>query len=277
MDIAAPKWTRYTPWRQGHVLTADAVKSLGLLSPESAEATCVVVISHDCDLANQALNIEPDVEIIVGHERLQGDGNYFWAKAPRTLHLNALKNGKSIIIELVTTAKRLIPKHQLAAFSPDANYSFSGKALSALRSWLAIRYNRAAFPDSLVDILSQSKVDKRIAKIIEPTEASLSAIYFDVDGGKEVDHSDGSPYELKIVLVYPSGDDPEQAADEAERLETAIEALFAKAHYNSLIGEWNGIALKACMSISEDDLTVGKARLLTQWRLEYMTFKSSSD
>mgnify|MGYP000860948698 CR=1 FL=1 len=39
----------------------------------------------------------------------------------------------------------------------------------------------------------------------------------------------------------------------------------------------NEIVLKGCMSISEDDLPVSKARLLMQWRLEYMTLKSDQE
>ncbi len=277
MDGMAANWTRDTPWRQGHVLTADAIQALGLSHPETPDSTCVVVISHDCDLANDALQIEPDVEVIVGRHLPKGDGNYFWAKAPRTLHVDVLQNETAAVVELVATAKRFISKQALAAFSPDAAYSFPGKSLSALRSWLGIRYNRAAFPDPFVDRLSQSKVDKRLAKIIEPVGNLLSAVYFDVDGGQEIDHSDGSPYELKIVLAYPPGDDPEQAADEVEKLEADIQDLFSKKHFDQATGKWNGVALKQCMSISEDDLRVSRARLLTQWRLEYMTLKADEE
>jgi hypothetical protein len=172
---------------------------------------------------------------------------------------------------------RCIAKPALAAFSPDAAYSLPGKSLSALRSWLGVRYNRAAFPDPFVDRLSQSKADKRLAKIIEPDGNLLSAVYFDVDGGKEIDHSDGSPYELKIVLAYPPGDDPEQAADDVEKLETAISDLFEEKHFDKASDNWIGIALRQCMSISEDDLPVSRARLLTQWRLEYMTLKADEE
>lgn len=277
MDGMATIWTRDTPWRQGHLLTADAIEALGLSHPETPDSTCVVVISHDCDLANDALQIEPDVEVIVGCHLPKGDGNYFWAKAPRTLHIDVLQNETSAVVELVATAKRFIPKQALAAFSPDTAYSFPGKSLSALRSWLGIRYNRAAFPDPFVDQLSQSKVDKRLTKIIEPAGNLLSAVYFDVDGGKEIDHSDGSPYELKIVLAYLPGDNPEQAADEVEKLEADIEELFSKKHFDQATGKWNGVALKQCMSISEDDLRVSRARLLTQWRLEYMTLKADEE
>ena len=274
MDGMAAIWTRDTQWRQGRVLTTEAAQALGLTHPEAPDSTCAVVISHDCDLANHDLQVEPNVEIIVGRHLPKGDGNYFWAKAPRTLHVDVLKNDAAAVVELVATAKCFIPKQVLAAFAPDAAYSFPGKSLSALRLWLGVRYNRAAFPDPFVDCLSRFKVDKQLAKIIEPVGNLLSAVYFDVDSSKEIDHSDGSPYDLKIVLAYPPGDDPEQTADKVEKLEAAIEDLFAKKHFDQATGKWSGIALKGCMSISEDDLTVSKARLLTQWRLEYMTLKT---
>ncbi|MDP1526399.1 MAG: hypothetical protein Q8M20_11360 [Rhodocyclaceae bacterium] len=270
-------WTRDTPWRQGHVLTEDAIRALGLTHPETPDSTCAVVISHDCDLANHDLQVEPNVEIIIGRHLPEGNGNYFWAKAPRTLHVDVLRANTPAVVELVATAKTVVLKEKLAAFTPDPAYSFPGKSLSALRSWLGVRYNRAAFPDPFVDRLSQFKVDKRLAKIIEPVGNLLSAVYFDVDGSKEIDHTDGSPYDLKIVLAYPPGDDPEQTADEVEKLEAAIEDLFSKKYFDQATGIWNGIALKGCMSISEDDLIVSKARLLTQWRLEYMTLKADEE
>lgn len=273
MEGMAELWTRGTPWRQGHLLTEEAALALGLLHSESPDLTCVVVVSHDCDLANDALQIEPDVEVIVGRRVQKGDGNYFWAKAPRTLHIDALRSGTGATIELVATAKWPIPKQLLAAYTPDTAYSLPGKSLSALRSWLGVRYNRAAFPDPFVNRLSQFKVDKRLAKIIEPVGNLLSAVYFDVDGGIEIDHSDDSPYELKIVLAYPPGDDPEQAAEDVEKVEVAVTNLFQEKHFDQASRKWNGIALRQCISISEDDLPVSKARLLTQWRLEYMTLK----
>lgn len=277
MDGMTAIWTRSTPWRQGHVLTADAIQALGLSHPETPNSTYVVVISHDCDLANDDLQVEPNVEIIIGRHLPEGNGNYFWAKAPRTLHLDVLRADSPAVVELVATSKGVIPKEALAAFVPDNTYSFAGKSLSALRSWLGVRYNRAAFPDPFVDRLSQFKADKRLAKIIEPVGNLLSAVYFDVDGGKEVDHSDGSPYDLKIVLAYPPGDDPDQTADEVGKLEADIEDIFSKKHFDQSTGKWNGIAMKICMSISEDDLRVSRTRLLTQWRLEYMTLKANED
>lgn len=228
MAGTAATWTRDTPWRQGHVLPLEAIKSLGLVHPDAPDSTCVVVISHDCDLANDDLQTEPNVEVVIGCHPKNVDGNYYWAKAPRILHLDALDGNDPVVIELNATAKQLVPKLALSAFTPNTKYSFSGNSLSTLRSWLTVRYNRAAFPDPFVNRLSQFKVDKGLVKLIEPIGQRLSAVYFDVDGGKEIDHSDGSPYDLKIILAYPPGDDPEQTADELEKLESSIEALFTK-------------------------------------------------
>ncbi len=275
--MAVLTWTRQTPWRQGSILTGEAAQTLGLQHPHSPQDTCVVVIGHDCDLVNDALQIEPDVEIIVGRCLPKGDGNYFWARAPRTLHFDALKNGAPVVIELVATAKEQVEKQALAAFAPDSAYVINGQSLSALRAWLAVRYNRTALPDHFVNLLSQSKVDKRMAKLIEPMGSILSSVYFDLDRGQKRDHSDGSPYELSIVLVHPSGDDPEDAADQVDALATKIADLFSEKHYDQNIGQWSAIALKSCMAISEDDLTVSKARLLKQWRMEYMTLKAEEE
>ena len=79
MNGAGAECTRNTRWRQGHVLTAATVQELKLLHPDTPDSTCVVVISHDCDLVAD-LEIEPCVEVIVGRHLTKGDGNYFWAK-----------------------------------------------------------------------------------------------------------------------------------------------------------------------------------------------------
>jgi len=277
MDGDAVTWTRNTPWRQGHVLPQDAINKLGIVHSEGVKATCVVVASHDCDLANDNLDIEPDVEVIVGCLPGRANGNFTWAKNPRIVHLDAAREGAEVVVELVATTKQLIPKAELAAFVPDPAWSFSGSSLSILRSWLAVRYNRAAFPDAFVDRLDQSKVKEKLAKLIEPMHYLLSTVFFDVDGGKEIDHSDGGAYALKVILVYPPGDDPEETADKVEGLAGEVEALFASRHFDKDTTTWSGVELKVCMAISEDDLTVSQARKLTEWRYEHMTLKEESN
>lgn len=275
MKSSLVTWTRETPWRQGHVLPQEAVAELGFAHAVLPDATCVVVISHDCDIANDDLSVEPDVEVIIGCLPTTTNGNFSWAKAPRTLHLETIRAGTKATIELTAAAKCIVSKEMLAAFNPDVMYSLSGNSLSALRSWLAVRYNRAAFPDAFNSRLSQFRVDRKLTKLIELLEHRLSAVYFNIDGGVEIDRSDESAYELEIVLVYPPGDDPELTAEDIETLEVAIIKLFDEIHFHQNTNTWHGIELKTCMSISEDDLTVSQTRLLTQWRLEHITLKAN--
>lgn len=273
MNGESATWTRDTSWRQGHFLPSEAVNKLGFHCTEELQSTCVVVVSHDCDLVNDNLDIEPDVEVVVGRILEKANGNFSWAKSPRTLHLESLCNGKSMDIELVATAKCRISKSALASFSPDTTWSLPGASLSILRSWLAVRYNRASFPDEFVDTLKNSKVSEKLAKMIAPTHRLLSAIYFDVDGGSRVDHGDGSPYSLKIVLVYPPGEEPEESADQADQLAERIENLFAEKHFDKNTTTWSGVKLIDCISISEEDIPVSSARRLSEWHFEHMTLR----
>jgi len=151
-------------------------------------------------------------------------------------------------------------------------FELDGVALAVLRNWLSARYNRAAFPDTFVRRMSRTKVDERLAKKLDPNGSLISFIYFDLDGGRAIERVDGEPYELTIFLVYPSGFDPEASAEAAEDLAANImEACEAR------LSDGKQIVLKACMAISEDDLPISKARVLTQWRLEYMTLRADDD
>ncbi|WP_375791162.1 hypothetical protein ACE102_07370 [Bradyrhizobium sp. vgs-9] len=271
MEDVQPQWSRETPWRQGHVLCAKARAALELHHLD-ADATCVVVISHDCDLANDNLRAEPDVEVIIGRVVSATNGNYSWGKAPRTLHLPMQRNGAILAVELVTTSKRLVLKSALAGFEPDGAFELDGKGLGVLRAWLSSRYNRAAFPDTFVRRMDKTGISKRIAKKLEPHGALISFVYFTIDGGQTLERPDTEPYELSIVLVYPPGDDAEVTADAADELAEAV-----KADCEAKLQDKKQIIIKSCIAISEDDLPVSRARVLTHWRLEHMTLKSDGD
>lgn len=271
-EAATKQWTRETPWRQGHVLPSSAIEQLDLLNPLDQQNTCVVVISHDCDLANDNLSVEPNVEVIVGRRVANPNGNFTWGKAPRTLHLPFHWGKGEVVVELVSTDKTLVKKSDLAQFDPEPEANLGGQALAVLRSWLGSRYNRAAFPDTFVARMGASKADTKLAKTLEPFGALISFVYFDLDEGQVVERADGDPYGLAVVLVFNPGDDAEVAAEGAEGAVKAVEAAL-----QSRLKDGCGINLKACFSISEDDLPVSLARTLSQWRLEYMSLRSAEE
>jgi hypothetical protein len=85
-----------------------------------------------------------------------------------------------------------------------------------------------------------------------------------------LERPDGEPYELSIVLVYSPGDDAEASGDAAEELAATVkEACEARLNKGNA-----GIVIRNWIAISEDDLTVSRARVLSHWRLEHMTLKS---
>lgn len=263
----AKAWERETDWRQGSVLPQAAVAHFGLENDRDAAATCVVVISHDCDLANDDLSAEPRVEAIVGRTVAAIDGNFAWAKAPRTLHVTAKRADQALTIELLATRKVTLPKEQLAAFEPEASIRLD--STEVLQSWLSSRYRRAAFADRFVNRMGKTKATEKLAKIVEKYGATLSFVYFTVDAGEIVERDAGDPYELSIVLVYPPGKDPDASGDIADEAATEVDKALRECFDND-----KQLILEKCFALSEDDLPVSKARGLQQWRLEHMTFRA---
>ena len=264
------QWSRDTKWRQGHVLSTAALIALGLKNSVDELVTPAVVISHDCDLANDDLDIEPNVEIILGSLVPAPNGNFTWGKAPRTLHLPMTFNGEVVTVELVATNKIAAPKSTLGQFDPSPEFALDGKGLNVLRSWLSARYKRSAFSDAFVNRMSETKLDQKLAKALQPHGGLISFVNFDIDGGKNVERAEGDPYTLSIVLVYPPGDDPETSAETAQTVVQAVEKVC-----DECLSDATRISLKRCIAISEDDMTISQARVLMQWRLEHMTNKAN--
>ncbi|WP_449769211.1 hypothetical protein [Klebsiella pneumoniae] len=83
------EWQRNTPWRQGHLLESAVATELGLNDPDEPDSTLVIVISQDCDIA-QNPTVEPQIEIVIGR-RIGDDvdkGNNTNAKNARKLCLS---------------------------------------------------------------------------------------------------------------------------------------------------------------------------------------------
>jgi hypothetical protein len=127
-----------------------------------------------------------------------------------------------------------------------------------------------------VDRMSDTGLDKKLSKKLADYPL-VSAVYFDVDAGQDIDRRDESPYKLSIVLAFIPGDDPLLSMDRAEEAENKVEQLFSEKCFDESGGAWKHFQLNNCIAISEDDITVTKARMLKQWRLEHVSFKTEED
>lgn len=250
--------------------------ALGLANRVNSQDTRVVVVSHDCDLANDDLKAEPDVEVIAGRA-IAANGSFMWGKSPRTLHLGFQRAGTEVAIELLNSEKQRVAKIALAAFAPDPAFSLDARGLSVLRSWLASRYRRAAFPDQFVDRLRAHKLDAKIEAIMKTHGALVSEVYFDVDKGQLLDRADGNPYDLRIVVACVAGATPDVFAGEAEAIEGKIDEAFRKKLFDENSSQWTDISLVGCVAMNEDDLPLSRVRVLLPWRLEYLSLKAQDD
>lgn len=274
-DQRISKWSRSIGWQQGSFLTPETISLLVQQKKiPKAENQCVVVVSHDCDVANQDLDDEPNVELIYGLVLPEINGNYSWSKSPRTLHLDAQFQGQSKYIELKSTKKFSLEKEWLGDHLPDSSWDISQVAKNTLRSWLAVRYNRAAYPDDFNEILDKKKLKKGIAKILEPTQRLFSGLYLTFQEGS--DSRGQKLYSLNLFLVYSLGDEPLEAMQEAERVEEKISQLFQNKCFDSSAQIWTGIHLEDCLAISEDDVRLGWLNKLSEWRLEHLSLKDEN-
>jgi len=265
------KWTRETPWRQGQLLTAKAVKSIGLIHPESPDNTLAIVATHDCDLA-QLSDKEPDVEIVIGRRIANLDGNNTHAKSSRTLHIE-FEGDQSLRAEFVITNKRSISKNTLLGFMPDDDLRLSPPSLVIFQQWLASRYRRSAFPDEFERrLVRQTKLAERIAKAVKPHGKWITAVFFDIDEGLEVAHiGPDDVYLLDIILLHATEPDFDRGEAAAKKAKKAIENAFKTKLFDKQLGKWKSIELRRVDVYSEEAMSYHLSTLLKRWRLDHIS------
>lgn len=264
------EWSRTMPWRQGHLLTKEAIRTLELIHPKYADDTMVIVASHDCDLA-QPPEKEPRVEVLVGRKISVLEGSNTNAKSSRTLHI-AFKNTEALFGEFVATEKVSIPKESLKDFVPVTDVSLAPPDLVIFQQWLASRYRRSAFPDEFERRLQESGLDVKIAKAIRPSSMIIKAVYFYVDEGQDVTHEGPADvYVLDIVLLYAS--EPDSATAEAVTTQVAkkIEYAFTSKLLDKESGNWRSIELRYIDAVSDEAMSVRLSEQYKKLRLDYIS------
>lgn len=267
------EWTRDTPWRQGHVLDKNATTALGLLHPDFPDDSFVMVATHDCDLAAPP-DKEPFVEVVVGRV-IASLGVSSHAKVARQLHIELDGSSGKIVAEFLATAKAQVKKADLAAHAPNSGVGLDAQGIVIFQRWLSARYRRAAFPDEFERRLKKNgKFLRRIEKALAESGQHVIAIFFDVDEGKDVDHSaSGDPYTLGIHLLYGTSKNEVEASTQAQAAAEKIESEFEKA-FKKPDGQWEDIQLKYCDAISDSAMTYRDSLMFRQWRLEHISLDS---
>ena len=266
------EWTRNTQWRQGHLLSSDAITALGFSHPTMPENTVVVVATHDCDIV-QVPEKEPCVEVFVGQviASENKDGNNTHAKNARKLHIEF--GGTSLLwVEFEATSKKSIEKACLASFEPCTAARLSPDNYNTFQLWLASRYRRSAFPDEFERRpTKEAKLAEKISNAVKPHGDLISGVFFDVDGGKDVTRNGyDDTYTLGIFILYTAEPDVTAAENAAIEAASAIEKVFKEKLFNPT-KKWQQIELHFCEAISEAALTYQVFKQLKRWRLDHVS------
>ncbi|ERS87949.1 hypothetical protein [Halomonas sp. PBN3] len=247
------------PWAQGSVIAAEDMQALGLVEEGRWWG---VVITHDCDLANDNLELEPAVEVIVAQTVSSPDGNHRYAKNARKLHLDWEGGVEPWCLELLATRRCHVDKATLAGFEPAPGATLSPAGRRILQSWLAARYRRQALPDSLVERLR--KVFARLEKRGKGNAGSVVGYWLSFEPADELPPAE--PYDLNISIVYTI-EDPfaeDTAVGIAEDLAARFEGLVRQAGAGPVV-------LGECAARSEEEFTLKDIREHVEFRLDYLS------
>jgi len=269
------EWRRDTLWRQGHVLSSETAEQLGFNARDSEEIA-VVVISHDCDLA-QLVEVEKWCEAIIGRVRDSVDGNFAWAKNARCLHLPFTDGATKLVIELSATEKILIEKASLADHQPCVTVRLAPNELTILQKWLGARYRRASFPDEFERRLKAKpgKAFEKLTDILARTGDHIVAVFCDLDRGRNEERNGPDDlYELTIYVLHSAEDDPAKSLNVATKACKEITEAFQKAFKTG--GKWQNIELRGAFPISEEGMTVRQSRKLKRWDVDHLSLRTDS-
>ena len=254
------------------------------MDPQDADNHAVVVISHDCDIA-QPETAEPCVEVIVGRFIPAANGTYSFGKNVRTLHLECTGGASHRVIELVASARVPIYKAEgrhpsLLRHVPALDVRLSPHQRAILQRWLASRYWRSAFPDEFDRRLDDvTDVKARLAKSLKQHGTRIAAVFFDVDGGCEVQRSGPDDvFELRVTLMYSTQHDPELAHSDALLLKRRVEEIFQSRCTQSIGGvpvpRW--IELVGVEIIADTAITVADAQQLMKWNADHLSLREGA-
>lgn len=260
---------RDTDWRQGDLLTREAAAALGLVAAVDEERR-VIVITHDCDLPHGS---ELCVEVIVAEMVVKEDPQLSYAKNPRRLHLAYEGiNAAPLILELRHGDRRSVPKGDFAERAvKDHSLALPIDAKRILKQWLAARYGRPAFPNEFEERLRKGKVERKIAKILEPDAKYLVGLFFDLGEQRSTEAVKGEPYALSVSVVYDANEGGADARGAAERVAMQLRELFENTYGKPDVA--TEIALDACEAVADTYLTLADLRRVDQWRLEYISLR----
>jgi hypothetical protein len=253
---------------QGSILSHECAVASNLAAPEETDRVFIVT-SHNCDIAERDLEKEPFIEVVEAFEIETCSPNLTNSKSTRILHIEALKDGNPVNLELRAVTKKSTDKSKIELFAPLNNFELADDGGNNLSHWLAARYKRAAFPNKFLERLGR-KITDAISNSAKKSPHAVIGIFLDYDPEREIE-APTELYELWVYVVYSSEvESAENVANEiAIDLRQRLERAFKKE------GSWSSIELRKCEPISDLSFSLYEAKRMKFFRLDHISLRES--
>lgn len=263
-------WNKDTNWRQCSIISVDTVRNYNpsLVRSVAEGTTYLCAVSHDGDIINDNMVLEPIVEFVGATRAVATLPEYAHGKHPSLLHLECIMDGEPAVLELRASPKLSISKHNLIpAMQPDRSFSFDGRSRATLQNWLSYRYRRQMLPQAFIErTLPLWNYLKSEGKKYASHTMGCWIDY--TPRGEELDG--GAPYTFSLYVVYSSRH--HSAQEQAEKLALEIRNRFP-AWQEELKGREVGPAeLNECRAYAEDSFTLSDLQSCVQFAPDQLNF-----
>lgn len=207
----------------------------------------LIIATQDCDLCSPIAE-EPQVELMIARPA-EEDANLRYGKSARRLQVDL--DGATYTIDI--RERCFLPKDVLGEATADTVLRLSVSDTKVYRRWLGRRYSRTPLPSEFNRRCSAAA--NKLRNKLKKKSGMIRRIFLQLSSFEELEAVE--PYRLSVVMVVTGTTLPgTREHEDALAVQTALETAFASCE---------GIELDDVLIVSEDELTVGEADVLTPW------------
>lgn len=257
-------------WRQGSVVNSKDI-DLILQYCNSNMVICgdiAIVATQSCDIANNRLNDEPYIEVIIGQTINELSDNYTFNKHPRILHLGLKKKtgdeniNQDTFIQVPAFQKIQIPKHIFLDLTLSTELFLINRDLDSFVSWLAARYARPALPTVFNDRIEQADRKQKRRKIAKQLDIALTGLYIEILPNSDISEDENYFVNLLgLVLTEYDGD-----LNKVEKLVSSIADVMRAAKMDV-----------KCKVLREDQISIAVLRRFKRFYYDDLSLRNYNE
>jgi hypothetical protein len=180
-------------------------------------------------------------------------------------------------VEINAVERKTVSKDWLLKFVPNSNVDLTDTEKRILSHWLALRYERPAFPDELVRRLNRGKASDIFAAACKKSGEAIQGIYIAYDPKYELPGDERELYSINVRVVWNS--EVEHGEEIAQVIVGKIRDKFVSVFHKQggSRQDWFGIELGFCEAVSDLDFTLRDIRTHEAWKNDEISLADDSD